>query len=436
MTATPAASPRANSAPAAVSSAQAAPAAFPPAPPAPEPEPPFLAEEPPHWAARGLSYLLIGLFVVAAVAAVAIHVPETVGGAFVLVPVRGADPVRAARDGVVASVLVEEGRSLREGDTLLTIRSQPVGDRFADMRTVEAQRRGAEERLANERRRYDSQRRADAEALRNLRSRAEYLSRIIGLKDGQVASARDLADRYRQGYERETVSFEEYNRTRMEADRLEVELEQSRSERSEALAALQELQQAAGVRDAEHREAERSLREEMERAEIRMGALGPELGGSLGNELSVRAPCAGSVLRLQVNRTGAVVQEGDVLGELACAGERLQAQLTIDQSGMALLRTGQTVKLLYDAFPYQRYGVRYATLRWISPASRETEQGAAFRALADVKDETVRVRGQARPLAPGMGGRAEIVVGRRSLVSYAFDPIRQLRESLSEGPDG
>jgi hypothetical protein len=33
-----------------------------------------------------------------------------------------------------------------------------------------------------------------------------------------------------------------------------------------------------------------------------------------------------------------------------------------------------------------------------------------------------------------MGGRADIVVGRRSLIAYAFEPIRMLRESLADAP--
>jgi hypothetical protein len=46
----------------------------------------------------------------------------------------------------------------------------------------------------------------------------------------------------------------------------------------------------------------------------------------------------------------------------------------------------------------------------------------------------VRVRGTVRPLLAGMGGFADIVVGRRSLLSYAFEPLRALRESFSEPP--
>jgi hypothetical protein len=31
-----------------------------------------------------------------------------------------------------------------------------------------------------------------------------------------------------------------------------------------------------------------------------------------------------------------------------------------------------------------------------------------------------------------MGGRAEVVVGRRSVISYAFEPLRQIQENLAE----
>ena len=44
------------------------------------------------------------------------------------------------------------------------------------------------------------------------------------------------------------------------------------------------------------------------------------------------------------------------------------------------------------------------------------------------------VERRARPLIPGMGGRARVVVGRRTLVSYALGPIRELRESLAATP--
>lgn len=119
-----------------------------------------------------------------------------------------------------------------------------------------------------------------------------------------------------------------------------------------------------------------------------------------------------------------------MLCELACAGERLQAELKIPQTGAGRVKTGQGVKLLYDSFPYQQFGVKFANVRWISPTTATPE----FRAIADLADESINVLGQPMPLKAGMGGRAQVVIAKRSLISIAFDPIRQLRENMVAPP--
>jgi hypothetical protein len=148
------------------------------------------------------------------------------------------------------------------------------------------------------------------------------------------------------------------------------------------------------------------------------------------NRLVMTAPCAGTVVKLAVRGRGTLVQEGDYLAEIACLDERLQAELKLPQRGMALLRSGQGVTLFYDAFPFQRYGARAATIRWISPTGDE----GGFRAFADLEVQWVPVGAERRALARGMGGRARVMVSRRSLVSYAFEPIRRLRENLAASP--
>jgi hypothetical protein len=71
----------------------------------------------------------------------------------------------------------------------------------------------------------------------------------------------------------------------------------------------------------------------------------------------------------------------------------------------------------------------------VSPAGISAPTGStSFRALVDLEDEGIKVDGQLRPYLPGMGGEVRVIVGRRSLVSYAFEPIRQLRESMAETP--
>ncbi len=229
------------------------------------------------------------------------------------------------------------------------------------------------------------------------------------------------------------------NQLTSDNERQEIEwkiaVDQVATDRREAETSIDKLRHETAARRTTLLELERSLSEDTKRSTIRTGALKAELTGSQGNELSVPAPCAGTVLRLWVQRPGAVVKDGEPLAELACGGGPLQAELTVPPTGVGQVKPAQPVKLLYDTFPYQRHGVRRGTVRWVSPASVTVEGGGrVFRVFADVEDETITVKGEPRPLTAGMGGRAQVVVGRRALISYAFEPIRQLRESLADAP--
>jgi membrane fusion protein len=158
------------------------------------------------------------------------------------------------------------------------------------------------------------------------------------------------------------------NRANLDVDRLAGEVEQVRTEIIDSRNALERLTFEMASRRAAFTETDRLISEEMTTYRARKSVLDQDASRD-GNTLSVAAPCAGTVVKLHVQHAGAVVHDGDVLAELVCANEALQAELHLPERGMALVRLGQSVKLLYDAFPYERYGVQYGTLKWLSPAS-------------------------------------------------------------------
>ena len=163
----------------------------------PQIDEPFLPTEPPHWAARGLVWIVLVVFAAALLASVAITLPERVSSPFVLVPARGTDPIRAARSGVVAAVRVAEGQTVTRGAPAFVIRSSLAGDRSAELRSLETHMSGAEESRLNVRQRYESQQRADAEEERRLSARAAHLRDKLaeqrGLRDIREARfKRDL----------------------------------------------------------------------------------------------------------------------------------------------------------------------------------------------------------------------------------------------------
>ncbi|HEY7676693.1 MAG TPA: HlyD family efflux transporter periplasmic adaptor subunit [Candidatus Methylomirabilis sp.] len=471
-----------------------------------EAPPPFLGYDPPHWVARGLAAVLLALFAAGVIASLVVQVPETVTSPFVLVPARGTDPVRAPRNGVVAAVQVGEGRSVRGGEPVFLIRSPAVSDMSSEARGLETQLAGAEESRNNARQKYDSQHRGDEEESTRLARRGAHLAqkleehrRVRAVREAKYRAdltiagneievtrkeiefkkaardlAQEIAERFEGEYKEGGISWIEANTRRLEATKLAVEVQQLErtletvrlrvnqiqadhqtqeiewrqtaadleNEGREVRTTSEKLRHTMASRQTEFREQDRRLAEDTAKARIRVTALHDVLGQNRGGDLAAAAPCDGTVIRLAVKAPGAVVQEGDLLCEVACAGGALQAELTVPPSGVSRLRPGQGVKLLYDAFPYQRHGVRLGTLRWVSPAGTTAGATSAapatgppvFRAVAAIANESIVVDGRPRPLMAGMGGRAEVVVGRRRLVAYAFEPLRQLKESLADAP--
>jgi len=105
--------------------------------------------------------------------------------------------------------------------------------------------------------------------------------------------------------------------------------------------------------------------------------------------------------------------------------------MTLNEAGLPKLAVAQRVRYFFQAFPYQRYGAVTGKLDWISPSAVTTSDGSHFVALASLdRSEIFGRAGQSLPLRVGMNGEAHIIVGGRTMIEYAFEPIRQLRESM------
>ncbi|MDQ3009311.1 MAG: HlyD family efflux transporter periplasmic adaptor subunit [Acidobacteriota bacterium] len=397
----------------------------------------FLDLAPPHWAARGLAWALIIVFALGALASVAITMPEKVTAQFVLVPVRGADPVKATRSGVVAQVLASEGQAVNKGDILITLRSDVAGERTAELQAIQTQLAGAGTSAINARQKFDSLRGADEQEVRKLEGRVEHLNTLIAHKRSQLALTKQMADSFEKLYREGIASQAQLTGKQIEVSELASEVERLVIEQRDAKIDSQKLKLESSARRTDFQEGERKLKETTQTSEIRVGALQAGLANTDGNQVRMLAPCTGTILKLRVKDAGAVINEGETLAELSCGGDQLVAELIVPESGVSKLKMDQGVKLKFDAFPYQRYGVKYGRLTWLSPAKGESEGAQAspsFKARVELTDKEITIKGQSKPFAPGMIGTAEIVVGKRTLISYVFEPIRQLRENMADVP--
>jgi multidrug efflux pump subunit AcrA (membrane-fusion protein) len=392
----------------------------------------FLDLRPPHWAARGLAWALLAVFALGTIAAVAISMPEKVTAQFVLTPVRGADPVKAIRGGVVTELLTVEGQAVKQGDLLLTLRSDAAANQTAELQTIETKLAGSGDSYQNAKRKLESTQLTDEQEARKLESRVRHLESLIAHKRQQLALTERMKDSYEKLYREGIASQAQLTAKLIEVSELASEVERLATEQSDARAELEKLKLTAVTKQTEFKEFERDLKEQTKTGEIRAEALKSGLSNIDGNQVRLLAPCSGVVLKLKVRDKGALVGEGETVAELACGGNQLVAELTVPESGVGKLKLDQGVKLKYDAFPYQRFGAKHGRLAWLSPA--KTENSANFTARVELTETEIQVKGQNRNLNAGMTGTAEIVVGKRTLLSYVFEPIKQLRENLADVP--
>ncbi|MDQ3118437.1 MAG: HlyD family efflux transporter periplasmic adaptor subunit [Verrucomicrobiota bacterium] len=382
-----------------------------------ESESEMLPQDPPAWIIRACAWLLISFFTLALVAAILVRLPETVTAPFILVPKDGADPIQSPYLAIVNRVAVTEGDTVKAGAELFVLRSDEIRGLDMQFRTLTEDLPEREGNLA--------------------KSDSAFVAQIE-IKDAEIAQAETevkFRERHAQTNRELVERMERLSKnggiSQVELLRLRLDLAESEKDHSVAQRTLQQVSL-----DRQRMEMDRSRQRgqdvaEIEKIKYRLSALKSDLENSEQNMLSLRAPYDAVVISVAQRSAGSVVQNGQELCQLARLEAKPRARLLLAESGLPKLAVGQRVRFFFEAFPYQRYGAVNAKLDWISPSVVNSPEGPRFVASASF-EETSESRTKPLPVRVGMRGEARIVVGRRTMMEYAFDPVRQLRENARE----
>lgn len=376
----------------------------------------MIPQDPPPRIVRGIAWLLVAIFFTGVIAAVTVHLPETVSAPFVLVPQNGADPIQSSRLAVVSSVKVSEGETVKAGQELFVLRSDEIRGLSTQANSLTEDLRTHEQGLAKADDAYTSQLEIKLAEISNGESEVKF-------REKHSATSRELVERM------ETLS-DSGGISKVEMIRLRLDLAASEKDFSVAQRTLQQVTLDRQRMETEHARLRDEQVAEIEKLKFHVAALKTDLENSQQNMLSVRAPYDGVVISLAQRNSGSVVQNGQELCQLARLDAKPHARLLLSEAGLPKLAVGQRVRFFFDAFPYQRYGAVDARLNWISPSAVSTPEGSHFVGLASL-EENKKPHSKVQPRV-GMRGVARIVIGRRTLIEYAFEPIRQLRENISD----
>nr|WP_241024757.1 HlyD family efflux transporter periplasmic adaptor subunit [Burkholderia sp. Ac-20365] len=146
------------------------------------------------------------------------------------------------------------------------------------------------------------------------------------------------------------------------------------------------------------------------------------------NFLLILAPTSGVITDVTSTQTGDKIQANAPLGGIAPKDARPVLKIEIAERDRAFLHEGMAVKLKFNAFPYQRYGLINGTLAYISPATKPSAQDKqpVYEGRVQLDRNYYQIAENRYPLRYGMTASAEIVVRERRLIDLGLDPFRQL----------
>jgi HlyD family secretion protein len=155
--------------------------------------------------------------------------------------------------------------------------------------------------------------------------------------------------------------------------------------------------------------------------------------------VELRAPQDGVVLDIAKRSVGSVVREAEPLMTLVPVKAKLEAEIQIDTRDIGYVSSGNRVRVKIDAFPYQKHGTLDGELRLISedvfPSDQSDQVSTAFHYLGRVSVGEMSLKSVASDmrLLPGMTLSAEVVVGKRTVISYFTYPFtRAFDEAIRE----
>ena len=366
---------------------------------------------------------------------------ETVTGQ--LVPSAGLLNIAAPSVGTITRVHVHDGQTVKAGDVLLELSSEQDSVAFGDTHALvgqqlDAQRSGLQADLLNQQQLSKQQAQGFRAKSTLLRAQLAQIVGQLSIQQQQVASNQQLLARITPLAAKGYVSAVQVQHQQIAVfdaqDQYKALVRQQLDTRQQLDAAQQQLAQLPLDDVSKRNDTERqlsSITQSMAQNEQQRAVV-------------LRAPRDGVVSTVLLKQ-GQMVSAGQPLLSLLPAGSVLQAQLLVPSRAIGFVAPGSRVVLRYQAFPYQKFGQQYGHVTDISrsalsPADivalvgqQPQQPDPLYRVQVVLDSQKILAYGKQEPMKPGMALDADILMDRRRLIEWVFEPLYGMAHHLTGG---
>lgn len=148
-------------------------------------------------------------------------------------------------------------------------------------------------------------------------------------------------------------------------------------------------------------------------------------------QTDMTAPSRGLVKSIRVTTLGGVVRAGDIVMELLPTQSGLILEAKVYPADIAFVTVGQTANVKLDAFDSTVYGGFRGEVVYVSPdtLNEETQRGPQpyYRVHVKIGDKDFDgEKAQRMEVRPGMTAQVDLVVAKRSVLSYLINPVSKV----------
>lgn len=354
----------------------------------------------------------------------------------VLQPDLGILKLRSPKSGIITDIFVIEGQTVKKGQTILRIQSEKygtdgVGVNQALIKQHNTQLMHLNKKSSQQKKRHKLQIERSKKARANLESQLVQTDVQYNLLKERVKINNEIVEQLRSLSGTGYISNLELKR---QSDTLLSVKHQASAMLSQKISIISEIgelnNQLAQIRIEQNQiidEIEKQVGEiEMQLVNIKQQKLG-----------ELRSPTDGIITGLLV-KSGQKIIINDNLLSLVPSDSQLQAILYVPTSAFGFIEKGQETRLRYHAFAYEKFGIYQGSIlevgaNVIFPSETSVPNiitKPSYRVIVKLDKNTITAYGRKIPLRAGMMLDADIILERRSLLRWVFDPVYSIKGSL------
>ena len=346
-----------------------------------------------------------------------------------LKPDKGLVRVVSPQLGTVAAVHAVENQDVREGGSLITLNLDTAfaggdgvfGVALAEIETQIAER---EKLLPLTEQSFEQETKELQSRIGSVQAEIASLESQRQVLDERIRTANAALERFELLASRNVASQHDVERQR----EIVLTLQQS------AQQIAQQIEVKQGEMETYRLRLEGApVRQQTALAELRAGlsSLRAQLAQVAGQgSLVLKAPVDGRIAALPVS-SGQSMRPQQLAVSLLPRGGRLEAELFAPTRAAGFIQMGQMVRLQFDAFPYQRFGIVEGEIVSLSrtifePAELPVSlnvQGPVYRILVRISAQHIDAYGESFPLQAGMTLSAHIIQEERKLWQVLLEPL-------------